>query len=99
MVRELAEIALNPKVAVSVSAAATGIGASATWIDFADKLLPMASVFVGLLVSVVVIIVQLSDLLRKNREHKAAMVKSELEIEILRQKTKVLDEIDRLSND
>lgn len=100
MLREFVEeLAQNPKIAISVSAASTTIGAGTKLLGLASEVLPLVSVFIGILVSIVVIVVQVCNMLRKNREHKSAMVKSELEIEILRQKTKVLDEIDRLSND
>lgn len=104
------EIAQNPKVALGVSVASTSAGAGAMWMKTVSEILSSASVLVGLLVSIVVIIVQICTLIRENRkqreesaikerEHKIAIIKSELEIEILRQKTKVLDEIDRLSDD
>lgn len=105
-----ADIAQNPKVALGVSAVSTSAGAGAMWLKTASEILTSASVFVGLMVSVVVIVVQICTLIRENRkqredsaikdrEHKIAIIKSELEIEILRQRTKVLDEIDRLSDE
>lgn len=100
MSRELiTELAQNPKIAISISAATSTIGAGTKIFNLATELLPLISVGVGILVSLVVITVQVCDMLRKNREHKASMIKSELEIELLRQKTKVLDEIDRLSDE
>ncbi len=95
----IAELAQNPKIAISVSAATSTVGAGTKFFDLATEMLPLLSVFVGILVSIVVIVVQICDMLRKNREHKAAMIRSELEIEILRQKTKVLEEIDRMAGD
>lgn len=80
----IAELAQNPKIAISVSAASASIGAGTKWFDVASELLPLTSVLIGIMVSIVVIIVQISDLLRKNREHKIAMVKSELEIAAMR---------------
>lgn len=100
MPRELiAELAQNPKIAISVSAATSTVGAGTKFFDLAAEFLPLLSVFVGILVSFVVIAVQVSDMMRKNREHKAAMIRAELEIEILRQKTKVLDDIDKMAGE
>jgi len=95
----IAELAQNPKIAISVSAATSTVGAGTKFFDLATELLPLLSVLVGILVSIVVIIVQVCDMLRKNREHRSAMIRSELEIEILRQKTKVLDDIDRMAGE
>jgi len=93
----IAELAQNPKIAISVSAATSTVGAGTKFFHLATEMLPLLSVLVGILVSIVVIVVQICDMLRKNQEHKAAMIRSELEIEILRQKTKVLEDIDRMA--
>ena len=71
---------------MGVSAVTTSVGAGAQMLEFMTGWLTSISVFVGILVSIVVIVVQLCTMMRQNREHRAMMIKTELEIELLRSK-------------
>lgn len=99
MLDHIYALAQNPKIAISVSAATSVAGASTSYFDLAKDWLPLASVAIGIVVSLVVIVVQICEMMRKNRESRDLKIKTDLEIAILRQKAKVLEEIDRLSNE
>lgn len=99
MLEQIQSIAQNPKIAISVSAATSLAGASTSYFNLAKDWLPLVSIAIGIVVSIVVIVVQVCEMMRKNRESRDLKIKTDLEIAILRQKAKVLDEIDRLSNE
>jgi hypothetical protein len=80
----IVELAQNQKIAISVSGASAAVCGGTKLLDLQNETMPFVSVVIAALIGVVVLIAQISELIRKNREHKIAMIKAELEIEAMR---------------
>ena len=80
----IVELAQNPKIAISVSGVSATVGGGTKLLDLQNDAAPLLSIVIAALIGIVVLIAQISEIIRKNREHKIAMIKAELEIEAMR---------------